>query len=410
MKKVLVIVILLALAGGLAWRIYPKTRSADGAGARGGTSRDAAKVPVELAPVETQTIRDAARFSGSLVAKSYFLVAPKVPGRLDKLLVDIGDEISSGELIAILDDDEYAQQVEQARAELAVASANVQETESALKVEQREFERVQALREKKISSESDFDAARARYEALEARNKVAIAQVAQRDAALAAAAVRLSYTKIAASWEDPLRKRFIGERFVDEGAMLRANDPIVSVIDISTLTAVVYVIERDYSRINVGQEAVVTVEALPGKTFSGRVMRVAPLLRESSRQARVEIELPNDERLLKPGMFALVQLEFGHRDNATVVPVEALARREGRVGVFTVDHAEKKAHFVPVTVGVTTETNAEILDPPLSGFVATLGQHLLFDGVSVILPAPQDSAAPGAAAPAGQAPSAGAAK
>ena len=175
-----------------------------------------------------------------------------------------------------MDDDEYAQQVEQAKAELAVAEANVQESESALAVEQREFERAQALREKKIASESDFDTARARYEAVEARNKVAIAQVAQRSAALAAAQVRLSYTRIAAEWEDSAGKRFIGERFVDEGAMLRANDPIVSVIDISTLTAVVYVIERDYSQISVGQEALVTTEALPGKTFTGTVKRLAP--------------------------------------------------------------------------------------------------------------------------------------
>ncbi len=391
MKKGLVVVLLLALVGALAWRIS-STIGAAGSSGRDGP-RQAGAVPVEVAEVGTKTLRDVARFSGSLVADSYFLVAPKVSGRLEKLLVDIGDEISSGDLLAVMDDDEYSQQVEQARAEVDVAAANVQEAESALKVEEREFERVQALRDKKIASESEFDSAGARFEAFDARRKVALAQVAQRQASLKAAEVRLSYTRITAAWDDPRATRRIGERFVDEGAMLRANDPIVSVIDISALTAVVHVIERDYSRIKVSQQASITSEALPGMTFTGTVKRLAPLLRESSRQARVEIEVPNTGLLLKPGMFALVEIELGRHDNATVVDAKAIARRECVPGVFLIDTAAKTASFVPVTLGITDDKQAEILDPPLSGLVATLGQHLLFDGASVtfaLTPPPAD--------------------
>jgi RND family efflux transporter MFP subunit len=135
----------------------------------------------------------------------------------------------------------------------------------------------------------------------------------------------------------------------------------------------------------VGQEATVTTDAYPGRVFDGRIVRVAPLLKETSREARVEVEITNPEGLLKPGMFVRVQIEFDRHDNATVVPTNALAHREDREGVFLVDLMEKKAHFVPVTVGIVSGDEAEITAPPLAGMVVTLGQHLLTDGSAIIV-------------------------
>ena len=389
MKKAVIIIVVLAAAGYLGWRIHVKASELEeaggGPGGRGGP-RGGAVVAVETAPVRKETIRDIVLFTGSLQADSYFIVAPKVSGRLEQLMVNIGDPVETGDLIAVIDDDEYTQQSEQVKAELDVARANLEEAKSALDAEQREFERVQALRTKQIASESEFDGARARYDAQDARYRVAMAQVNQREAALKAAEVRLSYTRISTAWEGG-GTRAVAERFIDEGAMLRANDPLVSIIDISALTAVVYVIERDYSKITVGQEAIVTTDAFPDKTFTGKVVRVAPLLRETSRQARVEIEVPNPDRLLKPGMFVIARIEFSRHENATVVPVSALARRDGETGVFTVDSQAMKAAFIPVTVGIRTTDEVEITDPPLEGIVVTLGQHLLSDGAAVSLPA-----------------------
>jgi len=78
----------------------------------------------------------------------------------------------------------------------------------------------------------------------------------------------------------------------------------------------------------------------------------------------------------------------------TVVPIAALVKRNGKQGVFEVDRSEKKAHFVPVELGIVNGTRAEILNPPLSDAVVTLGQHLLEDGGKIILPdeTPQDRA------------------
>jgi RND family efflux transporter MFP subunit len=383
MKKVIGIFVVLVLVGLLGWQVFRRaSTSLKGSPRR----RQAVAVAVEVVPVKRATIRDVKFFTGSLLPKSYFVVAPKIAGRLEKLLVNIGDHVKRGQLIAVLDAEEYAQQVEQARAEMEVAKATVEENRSALDVAQREFERAQALRQKKIASESELDAAEAQYKAQGAKYKVALAQVAQREAALKATQVRLSYTQIRASWEDGSGYRIVGERFVDEGTMLKANDAIVSVLEIHSLRAVIHIIERDYSKVRVGQEAVVSTDAFPGTTFTGKVLRVAPLLKETSRQARVEIEVPNRDQLLKPGMFIRAQIEFARHTDVTLVPLSALAKRGDQQGVFLADTQTMKARFVPVTLGLVNGKLAEIVKPSLSGSVVTLGHHLLEDGSAITVP------------------------
>ena len=168
--------------------------------------------------------------------------------------------------------------------------------------------------------------------------------------------------------------------------MLKANDPIVSILDIASVTAVVHVVEREYSRMGIGHEASVSAEAFPGRTFKGKVVRMAPLLKETSRQARVEIDIVNADLALKPGMFVQARVVSAERDDSTVVPTDALAKRDGRRGVFLVDTVKNTVSFVPVTLGTVEGDLAEVLEPGLSGLVVTLGQHLLEDGSSVILP------------------------
>ena len=260
------------------------------------------------------------------------------------------------------------------------------ECKSALDVAANELKRVTTLREKKIASESEFEEVQARHAACEAKRNVALAEVARREAALKTAQVRLSYTRIRASWRDANDVRVVGERFVDEGTMLNANAPIVSILDNSVMTAAVDVIERDYTKVKVGQAAVIATDAFPEREFSGKIVRIAPLLSETSRQARIEIELPNPERSLKPGMFVRARIEFGRCENATVVPVAALARREDRTGVFLADAKEMKVRFVPLELGITEGDLVQAIAPPLTGQVVTMGHHLLEDGGSIRLP------------------------
>ena len=383
MKKFFTIVIAIAGIGFLSWQIYEKTSgSKEGFGSRRGNPA----VAVETAPIQKESIKDVGRFTGSLSPQSEFMVAPKIAGRLEKILVDIGDVVTADQLVAVLDDEEYQQQVYQAVAELEVARANLVEVKITSENAKREYERTVALRQKKIASESQLDAAESEYKTQQAKLQVANAQVSQKQAALNMAKVRLSYTRIRVPPNHASQQRVVGERFVDEGSMLAPNTPIVSILDIGTLIGVINVIERDYPKIKPGLPAVINTDAFPGQTFSGKVIRIAPLLMEKAREARVEIEIPNQRMLLKPGMFVRVQMEFELHENATVIPQSAVVKRDGSQGVFVVDRQEKKARFIPVTLGIVSEARAEILKPELSGEVVTLGQHLLEDGANIILP------------------------
>jgi RND family efflux transporter MFP subunit len=349
--------------------------------------RRAAPVAVETEMVKKATIRDTANFTGTLSPKSQFTVAPKIAGRLKTLMVDIGDKIKRNQLLAVLDDEEYRQQVRQAEADLLVAKANLEESRSSLDVAERELERVKELHKKGISADSELDASKGTYATQEARYKVAQAQVANREAALETAKVRLSYTKIAASWEGGGQFRVVGERFVHEGAMLTANAQILSILEIDPLLAIIHITDKDYFRVKPGQGALVNSDALPGIKGSGKIVRIAPLLKETSREARVEIEFPNPDELFKPGMFINVQIEFASHENATVVPVSSVVKRGDQQGIFLADTEKNIAKFMPVTVGILTSELAEILEPSsITGQVVTLGQHLLAPDSPIILP------------------------
>ena len=365
-----------------------------------GTGQRMGTVAVEIAPVVEGPIRDLGLFSGTLVPKSQFIVAPKVSGKLEKLYVDIGDRLTNGQLVAQIEDEEYQQQVIQAEADLSVARATLEETRTGVELVRRDLERAESLHKKKIMSDSQMDAARSQFNAQEARFKVSAAVVSNRESALEAARVRLSYTRITANWEKESGVRYVGERYVFEGALLSPNSQIISVIELQPITAVIYATEKEYFRIQPEQEVAVTSTAFPGRNFQGMVTRVAPLLQEASRQARVEVDIRNEDCTLKPGMFINAAIEFARRDTAKLVPYSALVQRESQTGVFIADTESKKAFFKPVKVGIIEGERAEVLEPAdLTGYAVVLGQHLLQDGMNIILPERITGQAPSEPAP-----------
>ncbi len=399
MKKVLLGVLVLAALAAVIWQAQRRIAALAGTSKAG---RPDAPVAVETQPIRRGMIRDVAVFTGTLMPESQFVVAPKAAGWVKDLLVDIGDSVRRNDVVAVLNDEEFRREVEQAGAELQVAKANAESGATDLELAQREYDRVMALREKQIASAAELDTASAAYSAAQAKLKVAQALVVQKEAALKAAELQLSYTQVQAFWEDGDPNRVVGERFVDEGTLVSINQPLVSILENNPLTAVVFVIERDYPKMRIGQEAMVTTDAYPGRVFAGAIRRIAPLLQESSRQARVEIEIANSDHLLKPGMFVRAQVEFASHDQAVLIPINALVRRAGKEGIFILENAPAqdqpagspqagpqpvlRARFVPVTTGIVSGEVAEVTGPAISGMVVTLGNHLLEDGARVVLP------------------------
>jgi len=310
-----------------------------------------------------------------------YVVAPKVTGRIIQIRKRIGDWVERGEVIVRIDDAEYQQAVLEAEANLRIAQASLKETQSQLALAKQEMDRAKSLQEKGIASPSELDAALTNYDAQQSRLKLAQAQVEQREASLKSAKIRLSYTVLTAT-----EPGFIGERFVDEGSLLSPNAPVATVIGIDSVIIQTTVIERDYGRIRIGQPALTGVDAFPSKRFAGHVARIAPMLQEASRVARMEIEVQNDSLLLKPGMFTRVHVILNEKDSAQVVPREAVVSRGGENGIFVVDSAGAAVRYHPVQIGIVAEDKMEILSPELGSIVVTLGQHLLEDGSPIILP------------------------
>jgi len=382
MRKIIWTCVALIILALLGWQIYQQIGSQSQEVRR---QRKSMPVAVEVAAVRRASVQDVGRYSGTLYPQTAFSVAPKIAGRLEKIYVHIGDEVRAGQLVAALDDAEYRQQVSQAQAELEVAQANLIEQQNMLADAKREYDRAVALREKKIIPETQLDEALSDLKSQEAKLKVAVARVSQSEAAMQVANVRLEYTRIQVPENNDPVHRVVGERFVDEGAMLAPNTAIISVIDIGRLIAAIHVIERDYPKMKIGLRATITTDAYPDRLFSGRIIRIAPILKEKSREARIEIGINNPEKLLKPGMFVRVQIQFEKRDNVIVVPIAAIIKRNNAQGVFLVSPDDKTAAFTPVTVGIVNTEIAEIREPIINGNVIILGQHLLEDGAPVII-------------------------
>ena len=351
--------------------------------------RGAANVVVasETGNAKTGEMLDEGIFSGSIEPESKFQVAPKTSGRIKKINFDIGDTINKGDVVAELDDEELVLAVEQAESALEIAKANYNESGELLEISKREYARVQTMRKQKVSSEVEVENASADYKTRQAKHLVNKSQLRQSETSLAQAKLKLDYTKVDASWTVGANTRFVAERFLNEGAMVTANTPIISVIDIATLTAVIDVVERDYFKIYKDMDALIIPTAIPGKTFNAKVSRIAPMLDEVSRQARIELTLNNENNELKPGMFISAKIIYGRHENTTIVPLEALVTRDDKDGVFVVDEEKKVAKFVPVTVGFRNNSEVEIISPAITGRVVTLGQHLLEDGMAIRIPA-----------------------
>lgn len=344
--------------------------------------------PVEVAPIERGTIVLKRSFSGSLEAPASLVVAPKVSGRIERLAVQLADRVARGELVAELDNDEYVQAVAQSRAELAVAKANLAEAESALAIANRQLERVAQLRQRGVASESNLDTTGANQLAKQAQLEVARAGVTRAEASLEAARIRLGYTKIRADWSGK-GQRVVAERFVDEGETVAANAPLLRIVVLDPLTAVIFVSETDYGRLRPGLPVVLTTDAFVNETFSGRVERIAPVFREATRQARVEILVDNPAQRLKPGMFIRATIELDRATDTLIVPQQALTERDGRTGVFIVNDAGNSVSWREIKVGIRDQGRVQILDEGLSGRVVTLGQQLVKDGTTIIIPAVQ---------------------
>lgn len=380
-KKIGVLITLLFLVGLVIWLFIGQLQDPG----KAPNKRANRVVPVEVAAIEHGSIDLRRTFTGAVAAMAEFVVAPKVSGRIEELRVDLADTVKRGQVVARLDNDEYVQTVRQAEADLAVARANLAEAESLLKLAERELKRIESLRKRGVTTESQLDAAKADQLAKQAHLEVTRAQQTRAEAELQAARIRLGYTEVTADWRNgnDNDQRVVAERYVDEGQTVSANTALLRIVELDPVKVVFFVTEKNYARLQSGQLVILSTDAYPEESFEGRIVRIAPVFRESTRQAQVELRVANPEMKLKPGMFVRADVVLDQVVDTTIIPERALVKREDKYGVFVVSPDGKKVIWRVVQVGIRDGQRVQVIAHNLGERVVTLGQHLL-DNESVI--------------------------
>jgi HlyD family secretion protein len=290
---------------------------------------------------------------GNLIGEQTVDVAPKTGGRLVSMSVQLGDRVRRGQVIAKIEDREIVEQVRQAEASLEVSKATIRQRDADLKVAEVNFERSKNLYSRQLLAKQALDDAESRYLAAQAQVDLSKAQAMQTEARLEELRINLQNTSVVSPVDG-----FVGKRNVDPGAMVSQNAPVASVVEISRMRLVANVVEKDLRMVNVGDPAIVEVDAYPGEKFRGRIARVAPVLDPATRTASMEVEIPNGDTRLKPGMYARVNLQVQDRKGVLLAPKAAVIDFEGKRGVWVADG--NKPHFVAVSLGIEDPQRIEI--------------------------------------------------
>ncbi len=400
MRKVVVIGLVAAVAIGAA--VYfglfsrEQTAAAAGGGPGGGGFGFRPPMTVAMAEVTTGTIGASITVVGNLIGEQTVDVVPRTGGRLVSVNVQLGDRVQRGQLLAKIEDFELIEQVKQAEASLEVARATIRQRDADLKVAELNFDRSKNLYERQLLAKQALDDAESRYMAAQAQLDLARAQTQQTSARLEELQITLANTRITSPVDG-----FVGRRNADPGAWAAQNAPVVSVVDISRLRLVANVVERDLRIVNVGDPAAVEVDAYPGDVFKGRIARVAPILDPATRTATIEVEIPNSDNRLRPGMYARVLLSVEERTNVMLLPRMAIVDFEGRRGVWMPDE-ENKARFTQVRLGLEDAERVQILDGVQPGDkVVTDGAASLRNGDTLVLPGESSSTGGGNRGPGG---------
>ena len=305
-----------------------------------------AAIPVEVAkPARGEML---AMYSGTatLEAEADAEIIAKVGGEVRRILVEEGDHVKAGQLLAVLDDRQLRFQAAQTRAALAKS--------------ERDFNRQVELHQKGLVSAGAFEGLKYDLDNQRAANDLA--------------SLNLSYSEIRAPFAG-----IVSARHVKLGHELAVGSKVFRVTDPTPLKAAVYVPERELARLKTGQAASISVDALAGRSFPATVKLVSPTVDAATATFKVTLEVNDPKGDLKPGMFSRVGIVFERRSETLTIPRIALLDTDGTSNVFVVSNG--KAEQRAIKTGLSNAGKVEVTDG-LTGAeqVVVVGQNGLKDG------------------------------
>jgi HlyD family secretion protein len=293
-----------------------------------GTWGRGTRVRLATAPVDRGTIAEVVGATGILQAVTTVQVGSQVSGTIASLSADFNSRVRKGEVIARLDPSLFQARVEQAKANLVAARANLERTHATSEDARQKYERARALSAENLLPESDLESAKATFDAAVAQDRATEAAVSQAEAAVNQATLDLSHTIIAA----PIDGVVLG-RNVDVGqtvaASLQAPTLFVIANDLTQMQVKAAIDEADIGRVREGQAVSFRVDAYPDEEFSGIVeqVRLQPITNQNVVTYDTLIAVANPDQKLMPGMTATVSVVVQEKHDVLRVPAAALRYR-----------------------------------------------------------------------------------
>ena len=300
-------------------------------------------IPVEAVVVARRSVSAAYSGTATLEAEREAQVVAKASGTIVELMVEEGDKVRAGQVLARLDSDR--QQLE------------VERLEAMLNRLENDLRRSKELFEKRLTSSEAHE--RARFD------------LAQQQAAYDLAKLDLSYTRIIAPFDG-----VITQRLVKEGNLVQVHQPLFRLDDFDPLLAVLNVPERELRTLKPGMTVAMQVDALPGHPFEGTIARVSPVVDSGTGTFRVTAEFRDSSEQLAPGMFGRLGIVYDTRASALVVPREAVMSEDGEDAVYRV--IDQEVTRTPVRLGYVSGGDVEIVSGLEEGdWVVTAGKHAI---------------------------------
>ncbi|MCC7072548.1 MAG: efflux RND transporter periplasmic adaptor subunit [Deltaproteobacteria bacterium] len=333
-------------------------------------------VPVRTTAAVKKDLPQVVQITGSVKALNEVMVLPKMPGRVTRVEVEVGQTVKAGGVLAAVEAGDAALRSKQAEAQVQAANAGLAQAKLQEATAQRGFARAQALKDKGAMSQSDFEQAESGVALTRVGVQAASAQVALAESNLALAYKAIGDTRITAPFAGVITKKL-----VTLGGMASPMSPAFALQDQSSLKLEGTVPASFVSRVEPGMKVQVTIDELPGKVFEASVTRIAPSLDQETRRGAIEIALAKPEGVL-PNMFARAEIAFGSTANVVVVPATAVQSIGGEPAVYL--YRDDRAVLVRPRLGIKHMDDIVVDEGVAAGdMIIVSGPAGLKDGVRV---------------------------
>lgn len=328
---------------------------------------------VSVIEVEAVDFDQDVRASGDLRARFQTMIAAEIAGRVTELSVDEGGAVAEGQVVIKIDPERRRLDLSAAQARLAQARANFRQETS-------KVERVRKLRSENISSVE-------RLEEAETALLLAESSVRAEEAAVGVATRALKDASVSAPFAG-----LVAKRSIELGEFVQPGTELFELVSMDPLDVIFNLPELESQQVTVGQHVQVTVAAPADKTFDAVVTFIAPTVDPGTRTLRVKAEIDNDERILRPGLFARIHVGTDERKSVLMVPEEALVQREGSAWLFLVGEGDR-VRRVQVETGQQSKGRIEVRGAISAGDrVVQRGHGGLADGMVVVVRESKSSA------------------